>query len=285
MDVYLGDDSTQYNTNVQLYKYNHGNNQMWSFQKLNDTVYYYLDILDDYAHDYAMAHGYVRNQLLFNFIRTGSSEYTDSLIWGVAAGPANTGFINYALQKNNRLSFLRNEDLYLDDPSYGGIQFGHLAATVDVYLNCGVDEGGWAGDLQTAVIQAKRNTSNSDNYTLFYNEISYLIGNIESVSSFSMPDVLADLDGKYIYEHPTNEKFGTWLRAYYTSTARNRFTNFYSGYSWTQLRDRVKMFTNDKRLGSVRQPLYIKYIPSSTVTENQAKAAADAFANFIFEYR
>ena len=289
LDVYMGNDAAQYNTNVQLYDYKHSTNQMWSFQKLNDTVFYYLDILDDYAREYAMSHGYTREQLLYNFIRTGTPSYSGNLLWGVAAGATNTGFINYVLQKNGRLSFLRNQHLYLEDATYGKIQFGHFAATLDVYQSCGLDEGGWAGDLQSTVIQAKKNTGDTDVYNTFYNEMIRLIGNVESVTNFSMPDVLADLDAKYFYEHPSSQKLGTRLRTYYASTAKDRFKNFYSGYTWTQLRDRAKMFTKDKRIGGVRQPLYYSGIydnePVSTVTENQALAAANAFADFIFAHR
>lgn len=289
LDIYYGTDSSKYGKNVQLYDYSQSNNQLWSFEKLNDTVFYYLDSLDGCAQSYISIYGGQKERLIYNFIR--SLRY-NSTLWGVAAGGINQRFIDYALRMNSRLGFLRGPDLYLDDPDYGKIDFPHMAATADVYEAWGIDEGGWAGDLQTAVTQAKKNTGNSNNYTTFYNEMRRLIGSTnENFSDCSMTDVLADLDGKYIYEHPSSAKFGTRLRSYYASASRNRFSNFYPDYTWTELRDKAKTFTNDKRITGVRQPLYISgyygndYQTVSTVTENQALAAANAFADFIFKYR
>ena len=284
LDVYGGPDASQYDTNVQLYAYNCGGNQLWEFEELNDVVCTYLNNLCDYAYDYAMQWGYTKEILIFNYIRSGNLNYCSNA-WSVLAGNINTDFINYVNQNDNRLNFLRNPALYLDDPCYsGGIDFVHFAATMNALFYSGRDEGGWAGDLQSLVGQVKENTGNTDNYTLFYNESKRLLGHLEGISPFSMPDVLADLDGKYLYNHYNyNISFGDQLLSYYSAQASNRFINFYSGYSWASLRNHVKLYTNDKMSG-IRQPYYLAN-NIRTVTENQALAAADAFTDFIFENR
>ena len=288
LDVYGGEDASRYNTNVQIYRYNRGGNQTWEFEKVNDVVFDYLNILDDVAREYALEHGYTRTELIFNYIRSGNPIYTTTA-WTLAAGSIKSDFVSYAEQRLSTLAFLKNPNLYLDDPlSSEGIDFSHFAATYNVLLVAPayMDLGGWAGDLQSLVKQVKETTENSNNYAFFYNECARLLGASKNVSSFSMSDVLADVDAKNINNNYNYSiKLGDQLSLYYSSGSSNRFSTFLSNYSysWELLRDYAKGYTNDTRFG-VRQALYTSW-GISTVTENQAQAAADAFADFMFSFR
>ena len=134
------------------------------------------------------------------------------------------------------------------------------------------------------VARIKETKGYVDNYTIFYNETKRLLGLPKLDLPFSMPDVLADLDAKYLYTHyDYNSPVGDQLQLYHTLSSTNRFNNFYSGYSWEALRNHVKLYANDK-MSAFRQPYYFNN-NVSTVTENQSLAAANAFTDFIFENR
>lgn len=133
---------------------------------------------------------------------------------------------------------------------------------------------GWAGDLQTLMIDAYDELDGSNNYDVFYNKFYSLIGK----NSFSMADMYADTDAyniyKMLYDYSLTEAFEIYFQRGYNTRFKN-FTNYWCEDKITSL---VSIYTNNDYI-IIHWPLFGSY----NFKENQSKAAQDAFVKFLME--
>lgn len=262
-------------------------NDDWYFEEINSILFPKISSLHQCAKTYNSDFE-TSNMLLFQFLRSSNPAYTTSNFIEVA-GEIDQSFISYVNTSNSELNFLRQFLIETSDVEYGPVDFTHLAATTNAILYDSTsfrtlivgeqkvnDLSGWAGDLQTLVIDTIEATNNSNNYTTFYDEFLSLLGS-ES-ASFGMKDILADLDAKYLAENITTSLFGNQLTNYYSATYQDRFSNFIESRTLDQLKSAVYIYTYNYWVWPIAWPLYSGY----TVTTTQAQAARDAFADFIW---
>ncbi len=194
------------------------------------------------------------------------------------AGEIDQGFVNFVAESNSGLTDYFSGDLYINDPTGVKVDFLHFAATLNAYLYDSTDLkanlvgekninnlAGWAGDLQTFVIDVQNQTNNSNSYANVYESASRLIG--DSSTSFSMGDLLADTDAYNIYNQLETSTFCGALRNYYSSGYRTRYTDFTNGMNKRMISRTVNRYTEDYFLYPVQKwPL----LGESNVTKTQS---------------
>jgi hypothetical protein len=182
--------------------------------------------------------------------------------------------------------------------SLGGqtVDFWHMSATLNGLLynstsfkalavgEKAVDDlCGWAGDLQTLLVDAIVDTSNSNTYQTIYNKMYALMGS--SSASFSSADLYADLDAIYFGNQLTANPsidLGASVALYYRGAPHNmRFTYFIDGRTKDQFKADVYKYTKNAHWSGVQWPLFSGY----SITTTQSEAARDAFVNYIWERR
>ena len=234
--------------------------------------------------------------LTLQFIRRGVYNNEN---WEEVAGEINTQFVSYI--QSNYLSLYSyftvssNEELYFDDPNdMGSVDFVHLCATLNGLIydstsfksfvagEANVDNlCGWAGDLQTLCIDVLNYTNDSENYNTVYNATLTLLGTQSSnESSFSMSDLLADVDAYNIYNDMNSScsNFVTAFEYYYVSNYTTRFTDFTNNWQKTQIYNCVRKYTTNTFVFFVDWPLLNGY----EISDVQADAIAAAFTDYIW---
>lgn len=167
---------------------------------MNDLLCYNISKLNDLAIAYKNQDNYssgeyntkVEAWLTFMFIRQFSSSYV-SASWDGTGKAIDTGFVNYVKAEDIKLYayFESKTDYYATATGETGDLY-HLAATATgcIYKSDygdGVKFGlmpeyhldnlsGWAGDLQTAMNDAMVITNKSNDYNVFKETMSNLIG-------------------------------------------------------------------------------------------------------------
>ncbi len=281
--------SYQATANIQIWEYVGVNQQKWYFEPVNDKN---IDCIDDLfllAQQFDSANA---SSLTFQYIRSG---IYNSSRWAEVAGDIDASFSNY-VSNNSSLSFLKNTHQYFYDNNQR-IDFSHMCAVINAiqydstsFASVAVGESvvddlsGWAGDLQTLVMDMVDSVgeSNLNNYDMLYNKFSILMGSLSY--SFSTEDLLADLDAVYyvtLFGNSTSNVANN-LANYYNIYSQNRYTNFVDGRTKNDFNVDIYFYTRDKHtlLGveTVKWPLYGSY----TISETQAEAAADAFTDYIW---
>ena len=149
--------------------------------------------------------------LVFMFIRQINGYSTGK--WPDVAGAIDDNFVEYV--KGQDMIYI----IIITTPTINGSDSGqlldlyHWGATSCVYIYTsdfddgfkagGISEkhldnlGGWAGDLQTLIIDIKNNEYNGGKYDDFYDNINKYIGH--NKYSFSEKDLLADVDAQNIF--------------------------------------------------------------------------------------
>ncbi len=281
--------------------------------QLNDLLCYNISKLNDLAIAYKNQNNYssgeyntkVEAWLTFMFIRQFSSSYV-SVSWDGTGKAIDTGFVNYVKAEDIKLYayFESKTDYYATATGETGDLY-HLAATATgcIYKSDygdGVKFGlmpeyhldnlsGWAGDLQTAMNDAMVITNKSNDYNVFKEAMSNLIGYDAKVNdvysgyshTFDMDDVYADTDAYNVYKLLNNGKtMEAALDNYYKGGYKKRYTEFTNNWSEAKVKDTTYIYTKNKYMGVIRWPLF-KY----DFKANQSKAARDAFAEFVLERR
>mgnify|MGYP003290872659 CR=1 FL=1 len=145
----------------------------------NEIVFSNLDTLHGLARQYDSGN---QIKLTLQFIRR--SVYNGNN-WDIVAGEINQGFVNYVRNNNYYIyNFFTTNSLMIYDCSGSQIDFLHLCATMNgIIVGGGTywkslivgqthvrNLAGWAGDLQTLVVDAYVLTNASNNYNTFYNK-------------------------------------------------------------------------------------------------------------------
>lgn len=281
--------------------------------QLNDLLCYNISKLNDLAIAYKNQNNYssgeyntkVEAWLTFMFIRQFSSSYV-SASWNGTGKAIDTGFVNYVKAKDIKLYeyFESKTDYYATATGETGDLY-HLAATAtgNIYnsdYGDGVEFGlmleyhlnnlsGWAGDLQTAMNDAMVITNKSNDYNVFKEAMSNLIGYNAEVNdvysgyshTFDMDDVYADTDAYNVYKLLKKGKtMEAALDNYYKGGYKKRYTEFTNNWSEAKVKDTTYIYTKNKYMGVIRWPLF-----NYDFKANQSKAARDAFAEFVLERR
>ncbi|MHB9095188.1 MAG: RHS repeat-associated core domain-containing protein [Eubacteriales bacterium] len=252
----------------------------------SDEIFSNLDALSTlagmYTNDKTLA-----NQLVFQFIR--HNTYSGGL-WNDVAGTIDKKFIEYVSKVNPELDKFFSGTVFFYEPSGGQVDFIHFAAVINALLydssslksnivgEANVDNlAGWAGDLQTFIVDVQKATKNSDDYTTVYNSASKLMG--KSGTKFSLPDLLADVDAFNVYNDLGSSSISSTLRNYYSSGYKSRYTDFTGGMDKENIRSIVGDYTEEYWIWPKKWPL----LKNVNVTDSQSRAIRDAFTDFIWK--
>ena len=234
--------------------------------------------------------------LTLQFIRCGRYNNDE---WKTVAGDIDMDFVEY-IENNypqlySELMIIPGDDYFFEDPNkMGEIDFIHMCATLNglLYDSKGFESAvagennidnlcGWAGDLQTLCIDILRHTDNSNNYETIYDATLTLLSNQDSsVTSFSMSDLLADVDAYNLYNGINSDR-SNFIRAfneYYSSQYSMRFTNFTNSWSKQRIYDCVRCYTTNTFFLGIDWPLLKGY----KITSTQSDAIAQAFTDYIW---
>ncbi|MGG2973077.1 hypothetical protein [Geobacillus stearothermophilus] len=231
------------------------------------------------------------NDYNLELFRYNSVTYTGSM-WAVTAGAIDTKHVKYVESKNKKLDNFfspKGQGAFLKDPVTGNkIDFLHMAATIDGILTKSPvpdDLPGWAGDLQTAVLDLQRITNDSNNLKVLKKEAKKIIGGDSSFSSFSTPDILADVDAvniaNMLKENP-KLLLSDAIEKYYSKSGdvNRRFSEFIESFGgkkeFKEAVNGVNLKTGALILLDDNKWRY------GLPTDNQGKAIRGAFIDYIF---
>ena len=254
----------------------------------NDILFSNIDMLYSLASQYTN-NKELANQLVFQFIR--QNKYNGSK-WNIVAGQVDKKFVEYVTKLKPELVKYFAGDVFINDPSGDKVDFIHFAATINALLydskgaqafivtETHLDNlAGWAGDLQTLIKEVLKDTKNSNDYSTVYKSTSKLMGEVGT--TFSMSDLLADVDAVNIRELLGSASIGDVFRSYYGSGYKTRYTDFVgsvaSKVDKKSFRGWVDDYTNDY--------YYVKKWPlleGINVTNNQSWGIRDAFTDYIW---
>lgn len=241
------------------------------------------------------------------FLRSFNKNYTGER-WGYIGGQIEYEFIDYLKMCNENLyEYFCNIDYYYANNEGDKGDLYHMAATLSALAyNSSFNDGGssvigrieygvmmekhldslagWAGDLQTAMIDAFEITHSYD-YSVFKNEMDNLIGYNpnshlydQKSHSFDNDDLYADIDALILYDLILcGDNFNNVMDKYFTYLYKKRFSIFISLQG--NFYNTVSIYTANKFL-AWQWPLFKK---SLDVTEAQSNAATDAFVEHIYE--
>jgi hypothetical protein len=228
------------------------------------------------------------NDYNLEFIRYNSEVYTGTE-WAVTAGAIDTKHVKYVESKSKNLDKFfepKGQGAFLKDPVTGNkIDFLHMAATIDGILTKSPvpdDLAGWAGDLQTAILDLQSNTKDSNNLKVLQKEAKKVIG---GNSSFSTPDILADVDAvniaNMLKENP-KLLLSDAIEKYYSKSGdvNRRFSEFIESFGGKK-EFKEAVYDVDLKTGLLilKDDNILHY---GTPTDNQVKAIRGAFIDYIF---
>ena len=293
-------------------------NPSWS-KSCSVTVHYNEELFNNLNQLHSLARQFDQTnsiELTLQFIRR--QRYFGSN-WDHVAGNINLDFVEFVQQNNSYIyNYFTTNNLYLYDSQYKDIDFIHLCATMNGILYGGGtywqailvgsahvrNLAGWAGDLQTLVVDVYQNTNDSNNYNTFYNEFYRIMGKEEY--SFPMSDLLADVDAynfanNYVAGYWGNNLMGTALNYYYSDTdipssnyvsrSNLRFSQFIGADSKEDLAAITSEYTSQYftvlELDVKEWPIYASEAEKRNIVlnlkSNQTQASTDAFVDFIWE--
>ena len=302
-------------TNMVYYSYNCGttNNQNSNsvcYQKVwNEIVFGNLDTLHQLAQQYDSTN---QMKLVLQFVRKGVYQGDN---WNIVAGEIDQVFVDFVEENNTYIyNFFDRDSLLIYDHSYSPVDFIHLCATMNgIIVGGGTywkslivgkthvrNLAGWAGDLQTLVVDAYVLTDASNDYDCFYNKMYQIMGSDDY--SFSMKDLLADVDAlnfanNWISSYWQSNLFGSACRYYYSNTdipgtgwisrSNLRFYQFIQPDTKEQFLNTAGKYTKQNWILGVEWPIYESQAAerniSINLTKNQSDAAKHAFTDFVWE--
>ena len=274
----------------------------------NELVFSNLDTLHQLARQYDSSN---QIKLTLQFIRR---EVYNGSLWDTVAGEINQGFVNFVRNNNTYIyNFFTTQSLLIYDGDCCPIDFLHLCATMNgIIVGGGTywktlivgqthvrNLAGWAGDLQTLVVDTYVLTNASNNYNTFYNTFYQIMGSEQY--SFGMKDLLADIDAlnfanNWLSNYWQSNLFGSACRYYYnnidipgtgwTSRANFRFSQFFGSDTKSQFSNTVADYTKQNWMLGIEWPLYESEASKRNITlnltSNQSNAARDAFTDFMW---
>lgn len=297
------------NDAVNLLYYTYSNDTTHeNYDSWNELVFSNLDVLHQLARQYDSSN---QMKLTLQFIRR--KVYADGL-WDYVAGEIEEDFVDY-VERNNKYiyDFFNTKSLLIYDRNGSPIDFLHLCATMNgIIVGGGTywkalvvgqthvrNLAGWAGDLQTLVVETYALTEASNSYSTFYATFFAMMGSEEH--SFGMKDLLADVDAlnfanNWISNYWQSNLFGSACRYYYnninipgtgwTSKANLRFSQFFGSLTKTQFADTVGDYTKQNWALGIEWPLYAQKAKEwdldLDLTDTQSDAARDAFTDFMW---
>lgn len=304
----------------QPYQYQLNNNFIHQSEKLENLAAQYNDGTWDVTSKYEVDKKY---WLAMMFIRNFNDDYTGDN-WPVVGGEIDNSFVDYVRSNDYELYLYFSNLDYIYANEYGElVDIKHFAATFTVYAyKTGLTDakyfdygkwydvienvaksmmfeynfdnlGGWAGDLQTLMIDAYDELNGDNDYNNFYDKIYSMIGS--SAFSFSMPDMYADTDSYNIFvllKTNRSNSLGEAFESYYSSGYKRRYSSFTNNWSDFTIQNLVETYTNTTYWVDVdllRWPLFTRYTKDGTpikytFSEEQSQASADAFVNYLIEH-
>lgn len=294
--------------NIQLWEYANVTQQHWIFEPVNTILFEKLDQLYNLAKTYDSSSPL---ELSLQYIRR--NKY-NSGSWSEVAGAINQNFVSYVNSQNAVLSTFfaysptYDQNTYVYDKRYGKVDLIHMVATMNGIMKGGTsfeslivgrwhvaNLSGWAGDLQTLIIDTIKVTNNSNDYYTFMNMFFQLMG--DDNYSFSLADLMADVDAynlinDWIAGYWGGRSLGTALNYYYNGWTIPNDKNWYDGYdirfqaflngdSKETFKSTVAKYTDNffrDYVYPVQWPLFKGY----TIQSNQSNAARDAFTDYIW---
>ncbi|MFM9280461.1 hypothetical protein [Paenibacillus jiagnxiensis] len=198
-----------------------------SFQ--NTVFFQQLDVVYKEAMDYASNDIYQANQLIQQLYR---SKRYDGVLWDIAAGPIDDGFVDFI---NEKYPSVKLENLY-DIMTGFEADVPHLMVSINAHTRRGAknrklrDLANWAGDLLTSAGDATA-TVERGLYSSVYEAALDLIGSAEDKGTFGITDLLADADAINISDILMNNaelKINKVIKDYYSDTSNlsNRISRF-----------------------------------------------------------
>ena len=297
-----------YHLKIRGYNYEKTGNYTVFLIIPNETLFLRLDTLHQAAKNYDNSNAM---KLTLQFIRRNTYNNSN---WDYVAGEVDESFVTYI--KNNYpdiYAFFSIPNLRIYDSVRGEIDFYHLCATMNgIILGGGTywkalvvgtahvrNLAGWAGDLQTLVVDTYQLTHASDNYNVFYNQFRSIMGS--NNRSFSMADLLADVDAfnfanNWISGYWGSNLFGSACRYYYSNTdipgtgwsskSNLRFSQFIGTDTKEQFADTASQYTSQYWMLNIQWPIYESEAAARNITinltKNQSEAAKDAFTDYIW---
>lgn len=242
-----------------------------------------------------------RKWLPFMFLR--SFRYDDSM-WTATGGPLDTGFINYVREQEPTLyeTFENLDTIPGDVSGTDRVDLKHMAAIITAYqykttsavigteyfmTEAQYDElAGWAGDLQQLVYTDIYPAMPSGGYQQYYDKAISLIG--ADYGSFSMEDLLADVNAVNLYHALSDGSITEALRNYYTDGYRHRFTTFLGNETYASFKARTGIYTKARYTTPLSlQSVWLLY-QQNGITELPAELEAgvgDAVADYFWKMK
>lgn len=226
-----------------------------------------------------------------NFLR--SFKY-GNIEWYIASlTTIDDDFINYV--RNNDISLYNNIVEYADsdkraltDILGGYIDIGHLAATIEGYLDSNLVPNfwfGWGGDLASLMSQVDKKYDETGNTKTYLEIAKSLIG---ERSKFNYMDICSDADAIKIaklLESPTSNvhPFSTAITNYYTNLAELRIS-----YYLLDLNNVSLNFTNINnivlsKMSGVFENMVLNPILGELPSTQSKVACCEAFAQYIVD--
>ena len=286
--------------------------QYFVLEKVNDKFFGLVNQLHTLAKTYAN-NNTTALHLTLQYMRRG--KYNNAL-WQEVAGAIDTNFVRYVNNNNSTLAgmtaFSDNIiDSFVSSGNGAAADLPHIAAVMDGMLVSGTSFKsmvvgpnnvrnlcGWAGDLQTLIVDTIKKTNDSNDYNTFKTKFQDLLGSQQY--SFGMPDVYADIDAYNMFYDWCNGcwgsvSLGTVMNHYYNGSYlpysqysctgyAKRYTTFTYNNTKDTFKNAVGGYTNNTVIlyvAPVQWPLFNGY----TVKTNQSNAARDAFTDFIWNRR
>jgi hypothetical protein len=228
-----------------------------------------------------------------SFIRSGTKRYTGTA-WKALAGAEDEFYAYVKKAKGNKCaSFLRSVEYYYDPVSGEQIDFIHMIASLNVYLENELmyslypqigDIGGWAGDCIQLACEGKKYKISAKRLNDFFND------RIGKEGSFGGGDILADIDALNIYMLLKDKgEFANAFKYYYNTLRKtNRYqlfvqNRFHGATSLKEMKQEIqKVLTKKSYLMSLvldREGLIL-------VNDNRyLEEAGDCFASYVWERR
>lgn len=223
-----------------------------------------------------------------NFLR--SFKYSNILWYSATLKSIDDNFVNYVKSNNidlyNKIvGYANNDTTALSDGIGGYIDIGHLAATVEGYLDNTTIEHfwlGWGGDLASLMQDIDEKAKSDDNS---YDEIAKsLIA--EKTGQFNYNDMCSDADAIKIAQLLTNissnHPFSDAINQYYSNFVQSRYSYYVSDLNCLpNYQELVTAIASKIANGLVNAT--ILNIIGSTPSENAMISACHAFAQYIVD--
>ena len=312
--------------------------------QINELLCNNIERLDQLANEFLETHpldvddreyyssrgDYVDEWLVFMFIRQFNENYVNGN-WDIVGGKIDSRFIDYVKNEAPEIyEYFKTVAVY--KANFGGEEgdLYHMAATLcgllyetgshDTLIKSLMPEKnidalcGWAGDLQTAMVDAQRAVGNKADYDTFKNAMEDLIGCNDSIYDkypmleiyqFSIEDIYADVDAVNIFflirdNRSHNNCLEKSMKYYFSVGYKKRFTNFKkNAIDNIDVKQFTEMHFMEMRYEAIEESARLDYtkqliaklgdaiiwplLEKNTFTKEQSLAAYIVFVNFIQE--